>query len=71
MVDTILQIMETWPLHLVLQTPTGNLHVGLAEDVIIKRGEVLVDPGAFKPGQRVRVLKRKANGLVAELEICD
>jgi hypothetical protein len=71
MVDTILRIMETWPLHLVLQTPTGDLHVGLAENVILKRGGVLVDPGTLKPGQRVRILRREANGSVAELEICD
>jgi len=71
MVDTILRIMETWPLHLVLQTPAGNLQVGLAENVHITHGGIPVDPGELRPGQRVRVLMRTNKGTVSELEIID
>lgn len=71
MVDTILRIMETWPLQLVLQTPSGNVQVMLAENVRIKRGGVLIDPGKLRPGQHVSVLMNEANGAVSELEIVD
>lgn len=69
MVDTILRIMETWPLQLVLQTPTGNVQVMLAENVRIRRGGELIDPGQLRTGQRVRVLMQEANGAISELEI--
>ena len=66
---TIVHIMESWPLQLALQTPTGLEHVTLAGDVRIQQAGASVDPGALHPGQRVKVLKRTARGEVAELEI--
>jgi len=66
---TIVNIMESWPLQLALQTPTGLEHVTLAEDARIQHAGASVDPGALHPGQRVRVLKRTSRGEVAELEI--
>lgn len=72
MADTILNIMETWPLQLVLQTSTGKVQMMLAEDTNIKHGrEEHIDPGKLRPGQHVRVLKRAASGAIAELEIID
>ena len=68
---TIVLITESWPLQLALQTPAGREHVVLAEDVRIQRGGALVDPGALKPGQLVRVLNRTTKGEIAELEILD
>ena len=72
MVDTILNIMETWPLQLVLQTSAGKVQMMLAENTNIKHGrEENLDPGKLRPGQHVRVLKQAANGAIAELEIVD
>jgi hypothetical protein len=68
---TIVQIMESWPLQLVLQTPAGREQVVLAENIRIERAGVLVDPGVLQPGQRVRVLMRTPRGEIAELEILD
>ena len=61
--------MESWPLQLALQTPTGLEHVALAADARIQHAGASVDPSALSPGQRVKVLKRTARGEVAELEI--
>jgi hypothetical protein len=71
MESTIVHIMESWPLQLALQWPSGQEQVMLAENVRIQRAGVLVDPGALQPGQRVRVLIRTTKGEVAELEIID
>ena len=61
--------MESWPLQLALQTPSGLEHVTLAKDAWIQHAGASVDPSALHPGQRVRVLKRTARGEAAELEI--
>ena len=68
---TIINIMESWPLQLALQTPAGREEVALAEDLLIQRSGMRVDPGALQPGQRVRLLKRTARGEIAELEILE
>jgi len=68
---TIIDVMETWPLQLRLMTPTGKLKVRLSEDVTVKRGETLVDPGMLRPGQHVRILNQKTNGAVSDIEIAD
>ena len=68
---TIAQIMESWPLQLMLQTPAERIHVVLAENVRIRRAGVLVDPGVLQPGQRIRVLMRTTRDEIAELEILD
>jgi len=68
---TIIHIMESWPLQLALQTPTGREQVSLAENVLIRRAGILVDPSALQPGGRVRLLKRTARGEIAELELLD
>jgi hypothetical protein len=68
---TIINIMESWPLQLALQTTDGREQVALAENVQIQRAGATVDPGELQPGQRVRLLNRTARGEVAELEILD
>ena len=66
---TIVNIMESWPLQLALQTPNGLEHVTLAEDAQIEHAGASADPSALRPGQRVRILKRTPRGEVTELEI--
>jgi hypothetical protein len=66
-------VMESWPLQLSLQTPTGDEHVALDENAIIKHAGVRVDPGVLRPGQRVGVTIQTTDGdrIVTELEILD
>ncbi len=68
---TIIQIMESWPLQLSLQTAAGIEHVMLSEDVTIWRAGDLVYPGALLPHQSIRVLIWTAQGEIAKLEILD
>ncbi len=68
---TIVNIMESWPLQLALQTAAGSEQVALAENVLIQRAGVTVDPSTLRPGQTVRLLKRTPRGEIAELEILD
>lgn len=67
----IVQVMESWPLQLALQTPAGGEHIALSEDARIRRRGVIVDPGELSPGQHVRVLARNSRGEVGELEILE
>lgn len=68
----IVHVMESWPLQLVLQTATGQEHGVLAEKVSIQRsGGVSVEPGALRPGQRIRVLTWTSRGEIAKLQILD
>jgi hypothetical protein len=68
---TVIHIMESWPLQLAVQTPSGREQVALTEDVRIQRAGTPVDASALRPGQRVLVLKRTSRGEIAELEILD
>lgn len=68
---TIIHIMESWPLQLALQTAAGREEVALAENVLIQRAGIPVDPSALQPGQPVRLLKRTTRGEIAELEIME
>ena len=73
-IDAVVKhVMESWPLQLSLQTSSGDEQVALAEETVIKRAGVKVDPGVINPGQRVRVTMRTTDGyrIVTELEIFD
>lgn len=51
----IIEVMESWPLQLTVETQTSPLNVGLlAETEIIRQGQVL-GPGELTPGVRVRI----------------
>ena len=52
---TILEVLETWPLQLVISGSQGRVHVALREDTEVRksdgtRGEVRL----LRPGARVR-----------------
>jgi hypothetical protein len=68
---TIIHIMESWPLQLALQSPTGSEHAALAENARILRGCVIVGPGELRPGQSVEVIFRTTKGEITELRILD
>lgn len=68
---TVINVMESWPLQLAVQTTSGREQVALAEDVRIRRAGSPVDPSALRPGQRVLLLNRTSRGEIAELEILD
>ena len=73
-IDAIVKhVMESWPLQLSLQTSAGEEQVALAEQTVIKRVGVQVDPGMIQPGQKVRVTMGTTDGyrIVTELEIFD
>lgn len=53
---TILEVMETWPLQLVIAGAQGRVHVPLREDAELRnpdgsQGEM----GSLRPGMRVRI----------------
>ncbi len=70
---TIIDIMESWPLQLVLQSQNVKEHVVLDENVRIYRAGILIDPGMLRPGQRIRVVRRSTgnSAKVVELEIIE
>lgn len=70
---TVKHVMESWPLQLSIRTSAGEEQVALAEQTVIKRAGVRVDPGMIQPGQQVLVTMRKTDGyrIVTELEIFD
>ena len=52
---SVLEVMESWPLQLTMQTQEGRYHVGLLAETLVNRGGEKVEPGAIKPGVRVRI----------------
>jgi len=51
----ITEVMESWPLQLVVETQTGRYHIQLLEETkIIQEGQA-VNPEILKPGMRVQV----------------
>lgn len=52
---TILEVMESWPLQLVVDAEQDRFQVALKEDTQVLEDSERVDPGRFRPGLRVRV----------------
>ena len=54
----IVRVMESWPLQLVVDTPSGRLGVLLTEETkIMERGRSS-GPNALLPGEKIRLLGR-------------
>lgn len=51
----ILKVMESWPLQLVVDTPSGRLDVLLSEDAKITKAGLLVDTRALTLGTKIRL----------------
>jgi hypothetical protein len=71
METSILEVMESWPLELALQTPSGREVRALTEDARIWRGVESVAAVELRSGQRVRLLKTTESGDIAEITIVD
>jgi hypothetical protein len=52
---TIVEVMESWPLQLTVETETGRYHVALLSETTITREGETVDPGELLPDLQVRV----------------
>jgi hypothetical protein len=53
---TILEIMETWPLQLVISGSQGRIHVALREDTEVRRSDgTSGGVRLLRPGARVRI----------------
>jgi hypothetical protein len=52
----IREVMETWPLQLVLEGPQGTRAVALPENVTVRKADGAVgDVRLLRPGRRVRI----------------
>ena len=51
----IVNVMESWPLQLTVQTAAGRYHVRLLEGTIVTRRATTVGPGVLRPELRVRI----------------
>jgi hypothetical protein len=51
----ILQVMESWPLQLVVDVPSGHLDVLLSDDTTVIQAGRSVDPNALTPGLVIRL----------------
>jgi hypothetical protein len=71
METSILEVMESWPLELALQTPSGREVRALTEGARIWRGVESVAAVELRSGQRVRLLKTTESGDIAEITIVD
>lgn len=52
---TIMEIMESWPLQLSVQTLSGRYHVELLEETLITEDNAGVDPGDLRQNMIIRV----------------
>lgn len=62
----IVEIMESWPLELVVDSDGRSIFVGLQEETVVLSGEALVGPGSLAPGQNVAVKISTGERCVAE-----
>ena len=51
----IVEVMESWPLQLTVETETGRYHVQLLSETTITREGETVDPGELLPDLQVQV----------------
>jgi hypothetical protein len=57
---TIREVMETWPLQIVLESPQGLVSVTLTEDVVVRRSDGSVGGvELLRPGRHARVDPRE------------
>lgn len=68
----VLEVMESWPLELVVKVGITTLSLTLADETtVLDRGKAS-DPGRIEPGQKVRLTTAKDNEtIVTEIRIID
>lgn len=69
MESKIINIMESWPLQLTLQSSGLMEQVTLAEGIRIVRSGSAMEPGDLEKGQTILIHTQAASGQVTELEI--
>lgn len=52
---SVLDVMESWPLQLTVQTQGGRCHIELLTETVVSRSGQRVEAGELKPGVRVRI----------------
>ena len=52
---SIVEVMESWPLQLTVETEAGRYQVSLLSETTVTREGETVDPGELMPGLRIRV----------------
>lgn len=53
---TIIEVMETWPLQLVISNSQGRVHVALREDTEVRKTDGTVgEVRSLRPGARIRL----------------
>jgi len=72
----IVNVMETWPLQLTVQSGLSRYYVRLTEETKVSRGAQDVGPGQLRPSTRVRIIGQgsgdESTGLTAtSIEILD
>ncbi len=58
----ITEIMETWPLQLVVMGEDQRYDVALVDSTTIRRGNTLVDAAQLHNNQRVRIVGQRYTG---------
>lgn len=68
----VLEVMESWPLELVVKVGMTTLSLTLADEtVVLDRGKAS-NPGRIEPGQRVRLIRAEDDEtIVTEVQIID
>ena len=68
----ILQVMESWPLELVVQIGRTKRSLSLTDQTIVLDREKTSEPGRIKPGQKVRLtIAEDSENIVTEIQIID
>ena len=62
----ILEVMESWPLQLIVQSGGQTLSISLADNTIVRRARTIVGPGVLAPGQGVRISTSSEDDQIAE-----
>jgi hypothetical protein len=52
---TVVNVMESWPLQLVVASESGRWQVALRNDTAITLNGKAAEPGQIRPGARVRI----------------
>jgi len=57
---TVLEVMESWPLQLTIDSQGSHYHVVLRPEAAITRRDMSVDASELRPGARVRVQGKRS-----------
>jgi hypothetical protein len=67
----ILNIMESWPLQLTVDTQEGPKQFTLDRQVTVRERGNIVDPGKLRPGQKIQIVISETIASIISIEIID